>query len=396
MMMGQARTAGRALVLAGVFCTMLGGAAAAGPVEWWESHGFVRMEVQASGAAQEPVLSTLNFGNLLEFPRYRSLIELKPELRVAMTPVAAAPVEFTFEPRAHLSWDRWEDGGVRGEEEYDATAFVHEWSARAHLGSRVRVGYARENLQWGPSHLISPSNPFTRDNGLDDLRYEVAGREYAQMTVIPSLRTSVSFFANLDPGRDTYLKRFDPVYAVKADWTMRQLQSSVVLSNRVHGARRAAGFANATVGDAWLFWVEGGISDRGGKPEVLAGGSYTFAFRGTLVAEAFHDGDGCLHDRIDRCFFGPAASASAADVLFRRNYLMLEWIHPYIGDIFSAHLRWTHGLDDRSNRVIALVEYDLTDATQLFATGHVDTGSPDDEFGALLRRSLAVGARWIY
>jgi hypothetical protein len=43
------------------------------------------------------------------------------------------------------------------------------------------LSYGRENLQWGPSYLFSPSNPFFHDNGRSNPKKEIPGMDFARL-----------------------------------------------------------------------------------------------------------------------------------------------------------------------------------------------------------------------
>ena len=62
------------------------------------------------------------------------------------------------------------------------------------------VSYGRENLQWGPSFLFSPSNPFFQDNGRRNTYLEVPGMDFGRLVFIPASAWAISFIANTGEG----------------------------------------------------------------------------------------------------------------------------------------------------------------------------------------------------
>ena len=48
--------------------------------------------------------------------------------------------------------------------ESDTDAYINEWRLRFRVSDQFFLSLGRENLQWGPSLLLSPSNPFNSGN----------------------------------------------------------------------------------------------------------------------------------------------------------------------------------------------------------------------------------------
>jgi hypothetical protein len=53
-------------------------------------------------------------------------------------------------------------------------------------------------------------------------------------------------------------------------------------------------------------------------------------------------------------------------------------------------------LNDQSNRLIGIFEYEATDHTLLYVIANGFTGSRDSEFGSLLNYSFFVGAAYTF
>ena len=109
------------------------------------------------GILQEPSYSTQNPGNnFLQMPRYLGDLELRPDLRFNLD-----PLELMAKPRMRLEYSAWTGAGMREHgSKWDDDWYVNEWLARLKVRENLFVSYGRENLQWGPSFLFSPSNPF--------------------------------------------------------------------------------------------------------------------------------------------------------------------------------------------------------------------------------------------
>ncbi len=155
------------------------------------------------------------------------------------------------------------------------------------------ISYGRENLQWGPAFLISPSNPFIKDNGRDNPKTEVGGLTYARLLWIPYASWSASFIANIDDGAHTFFNPFYKKYAVKIDYTGFEKYGSVIFSHEESGHDLVGFFAGWSVSDAMLFYGE--TSARINDPELsdsmdleyLVGISHTFNAGPTLACEYF-------------------------------------------------------------------------------------------------------------
>ena len=136
--------------------------------------------------------------------------------------------------------------------------YVNEWLVRLKARDNLFVSYGRENLQWGPSFLFSPSNPFFQDNGRSNPFLEVPGMDFARVVWIPHSLWTASFIVNMDEGRNTLLgpDPFEKIYALKIDYTGRENYASIILSQKDY--KKSMGFFGGwTVSDAFLVYGEG-------------------------------------------------------------------------------------------------------------------------------------------
>ncbi len=358
--------------------------------ELWQGFSS-RINVQAFGIVQQPVDSDVNPGNALNLPRYQAEIDIRPDLRLIFR-----RLELQVKPRLELRWQRWEEGSRRDDSDMEADAYVHEWLVRYRLAEQLFASYGRENLQWGPSYLLSPSNPFNPFNGQNNPRIEVPGLDYARVVWIPSAAWTVSVIANTTEGRLKQWRDFQPTYAVKLDYSTQNKYLSVIPSYREDGVFRLGYFAGWTVSEALLLHLEGGIPEHIDGTAILLGGSYTFALGPTIVAEFLHDGSGCSHEPIVQCFISGAGTAAPTSDLIRQNYLLLQYNHTRIQDRLNLTLRWIHNLDDSSNRLIGIVEYELGDHMQVFGIGNVNTGGKQAEFGSLVDYYVMAGMSYTF
>ena len=146
------------------------------------------------------------------------------------------------------------------------------------------LSYGRENLQWGPSFLFSPSNPFFQDNGRRNPYLEVPGMDFGRLVYIPASSWTLSFIANTDEGRNKINgpAPFDKTYALKVDYTGRENYGSMVLSHREDSDKNSLGFFGGwTVSDAVLLYGECALTQGS---EALYPAKGPFPFRGLHAA----------------------------------------------------------------------------------------------------------------
>jgi|RhiMetdeSRZDD1v2_1073273.scaffolds.fasta_scaffold03238_10 hypothetical protein len=353
-----------------------------------------RISLLGFGTAAQPVDSGLNPNNILQIPRYQLELDLRPDLALNFR-----QLELSVKPRFELRWQKWEDGVRQGDSTTDVPVFVQEWLARYRLTNQLFVSYGRENLQWGPSYLLSPSNPFNRDNGQNNPKREVPGMDYGRGVWIPSSNWTVSFIANTSRGRLDLIQDFEKTYAIKLDYTVEKKYFSLIPSSQENGKSRVGFFGGWTVSDALLLHMEGSIPPGEiGDTAILVGGAYTLELGPTIAVEFYHDGEGCTLEDIVLCFrLGIVNTKPPADPLIRQNYLLMQYAHSRLWDTtFNVTLRWIRDLDDSSDRIIGIFEYDLNDHTQLFVIVNGDTGTKNAEFGSLLHYSVMAGVRYTF
>jgi hypothetical protein len=366
---------------------------------------YSRINILAFGIAQDPKESRLNPQNFLGLPHYQAVLNPRPDFNLDFR-----QLELGFKPRFLLNWQRWEEGVFAGEEKTNKQFYVNEWFARYRLSDQLFASYGRENLQWGPSVILSSSNPFNQENGRNNPRVEVAGLDYARAVWIPSAAWAASFIANTDEGRldsqqsfglnqSGFLgqggraRGFEPAYALKLDYTGEGKYVSLIPSYREHEGYRMGFFGGWNISDALLVYGEGSASEHDDF-QVQAGASYTLEAGPTFNLEYFHDNNGCLEDRIEQCFFRQEVKPS--DILFRRDYLMAQYTETKVWRDLNVNLRVVHNLNDDSSRLIGIFEYEAGEHTLLYLIANGFVGSRDSEFGSLLRYSMFVGVGYTF
>jgi len=411
------------------------------PQLWDElSEGFeYSLRFLTFGTCQKAADSSQNPNNdFFQISRYSTELEIRPDLRLTFR-----RLDLSAKPRMNLEWNAWEDGRKEGDTDWDDDWFVNEWLARIRMTEKLFVSYGRENLQWGPSYLFSPSNPFFRDNGRSNPKQEVPGMDFARLVWLPAMSWTISFIANIDEGRQEFrFFEFDKIYTVKLDYSGQEAYASMILSHQESDRNRLGFFGGWTATDALLIYGEGTISkgtdalypetannpfgasmeeiddqDLSLKGTILAGGSYTLEVGPTLTVEYVYNGTGYSDGEAKAYYQLRQAAADAyylADPIqslskltlsqtadpklrfLRRNYIMFQHNHNDIWDVLNLTFRWTQNIDDSSGQFISIVECFVGDHIQLFSIGSVNSGSEDTEFGTILDYQWMIGLEYTF
>jgi hypothetical protein len=398
------------------------------------------LRILSYGIVQQPSDSTQNPGNdFLQIPRYDGNMEFRPDLALQTD-----ALDLMVKPRLHLEYQIWEQGVREGTGDWENDLYINEWLARWRAREDLFVSYGRENLQWGPSFLFSPSNPFFLDNGRRNPYVEVPGMDFGRVVWIPDSTWTVSFIANTDEGRnDINLPgSFERACALKMDYQGREGYGSIVLTHRENSENSLGFFGGLTVSDAVLIYAEGAMI-RGGyalyprednspfgasmeriysddcavQPVILVGSSYTFPDGGTFTGEYAYYGPGYTDAEADRYYALRRKAAEALSYggiisdlghltlgqtvntglrLLRRNYVLLQYNRNNIKNCMDLTFRWTQNLDDWSGQLTALASYILGNHMQLFTVGTVNEGRDDTEFKGLLNYQWMIGLQYTF
>jgi hypothetical protein len=343
--------------------------------------------------------SSLNPENVLRIPTYQLAFNPKLDLNLNVR-----QFELGVKPRFIYLWDRWTEGLPRNQQDNRTEFYVNEWIARVRPVDELSISYGRENLQWGPSIILSSSNPFNQQNGQSNPWLEVPGLDYGRAVWIPSSTWAASFIANTDKGRlDEPLgpaifqiapsDDFEKGYALKIDWTGEGKYFTVIPSYREDTAYRIGFFGGWNVTDAILLYTEGSDGNYDGL-QLQMGGSYTFEGGSTVHLEYFHNGDGCVSKKIDRCFRD--GDVDFNDPFFRGDYLMLQYNERDILEDFSVNFRLLNNLSDQSIQLTGILGYEVGENTELYLVGTGFVGDGDTEYGNLLTYSLFGGVSYTF
>lgn len=371
-----------------------------------QSGFYSRINILAYTVIQEPEDSTINVDNAAEIPRYQAVLNPRADFILNFR-----QWEFGLKPRAEFIWEKWEDGRRKGDSNDSSELFLNEGWVRYRPIDELLISYGRENLQWGPSVILSSSNPFTRDNGRNNPRVEVPGRDYARALWIPNENWSLSAIANTGEGRaddvETYAsgrllppgspllpdEEFERAYALKLDYTGSSSYFSLIPSYRESDQYKLGFFGGWNANDATLLYIEGNYEDEG-KTDYQIGAAYTLEAGPTINLEYLRNNNGCDDEPMAECFL--TGQVSFEDVLYRQNYAMIQYTDNTSVRDLNINLRLLRNLDDESNRLIGIFEYDVNNNVQLYLIGNLFSGGDDDEFGSLLSYSVFTGVGYTF
>ncbi len=404
---------------------------------WWEEvfEGFSsETKIVSYGEYLNPFDSDQNPDNrFINFSAYGAVGELRNESSLLFK-----NWEATLSPRLEANWRYWNSGTKEGESKEDHDLYLKYGRLRWNPVASLFLSYGRENLQWGPSYLYAPANPFFTDNGKQNPHLEVDGKEFAQLVWLPSFDWSISLIYQAGNGRNSEnAPYFSQTTAAKVDFMGTAASAGMILSNNPKGHLRAGAYATGTIGDAAVIYTEGawgyGSSAlypaeadnifnadltplyedrRHGFADMLAGATYTLKIGPTLVVEYLYYGQGydsgqwrdfyALRANAKDAFLANnATTPAAAGVLsrsvdpglrfLRRNYLMLQVHQNDIRDMLDYSLRYTQNLDDGSSQVSLTADLYATDRLSLFTVGGLNFGADDSEFTSLLHHYVMAG-----
>ncbi|WP_156885427.1 hypothetical protein [Massilia niastensis] len=359
---------------------------------------FSRVNVFGFALHQEPAETFVNTINVLGTPRTQKELDLRPDFNLKWR-----QLELDLKPRFQWSRTRTLYADLLQFDTRQDRAYINEGSVRYRLHDRLILSYGRENLQWGPSALLSPSNPFNASNGRNNPNLELPGLDYARVVYVASSSLTISLISNTGRGRLDQVNRYRKANAAKVDYTGDGYFLSLVVSRGDGEETRVGGFAGWDVSESVSLHAEGSAARREESllpqrrdRQLLVGASYTFEQGAKLSAEYFYRDDGCIRLSIQACLALRGALVDPVRPLVRRRYAMLQYADTRIAGKLNLAARLVRNLDDKSSQLVVNLEYELGDHWQLYAIPTFYHGSRTSEFGSLLRKSIFVGASYTF
>lgn len=325
-------------------------------------------------------LSTNTVGGVYE---QRVELNLRPDLYLK-----AEWGRLSAKPRLEVYSETYDETLTGRDNDSDVEAYLHEWRVRLNGPARTAIAYGREDKQWGPSYLRSPSNPFVKENGKNSPKTEVPAADYAELEWVARDDLTLTAIVNTDEGRrDTPGRPFERVYALKADWVGPGIQSSLIGAVQEEGDEHIGLHGTWNANDAVLVYTE--IGRQPDDLEWLVGASYTFVGGGTVGAEYFYNESG-----------GESTVAAVLPEIRAdfpgEQYGLIQYLHPMLMERLEVTLRWVCNIDDSSHVAIALMDWAVGGRTELFVNGALFSGDDTSEFGSLLNHTLQIGLELTY
>jgi hypothetical protein len=359
------------------------------------------------------------------------IITLKPDMSLVYDDWL-----LSVRPRLEFEYNHYTIEGKSRHTSYKKAKII-EFQVRRQLHENMFVSYGWENLQWGPSFLYSPSNPFFNDNGKKNLDSDIDGKGFLKLLLVHNYSWSTSLIYNTDKGA-LNKSDFKKTYAIKFDYSGDDSYASFILSHKDNQKTRLGAFAGTTISDAVIIYGEANIqqgslallpvavqgptawemkatrkNDHALYTTLLAGISYTLESADTITFEYLYYGQGYdsteasdfYHLKNDAATFYSSQTALSGygtrllgettqnrlDFL-RRNYLMVQYLNDDIIDDVDLTSRVTFCLDDGSSRIYSSLSLDLNNHTEIKLSGMMNTGGSDASFGIFLdyQTQLAV------
>lgn len=398
-----------------------------------------RMSALFYANINQPADSTQNPDNdFLELNDYSEILELRPDFKLSFKDFF-----FSIKPRAELSYEQFRTGTQKGKNDHELELFINEYLFQYKNNDKLFFSFGRQFLQWGPSFLISPSNPFFPDNGKSRPNQEGEGKEFVKILWIPDLTWAFSFLVNIGDGR-TFDPDFENTYALKADYSSNNGYASLIFSHRQgdNHKERIGLFGGLTATDALIIYGEAGFEkgsdalypvsdnnplnysmnsieqdDHSINSTFLVGGTYTFESGSSMTFEYLYNQTGYndqeasdyhnLRQNAHDSYNLPSSIAGLSRqtlgqtydnglMFLRQNYLMLQYIQSDVFDIFDITFRLTHCIDDKSSQLVSLVDIFAGDNTRFFASGIINTGGDESAFGSILDYQAMIGVEYTF
>ncbi len=349
----------------------------------------------------------LNPDNFLDLPGTQAALNARLDLHLDFRRWA-----LSIRPRVDGMRNKWDLGPMAGTSDTQSSMYINEWFLRYRPVDSLSISGGRENLQWGPSVILSTSNPFNRNNGRNNPQLELPGLEFVRAVWIPNAQWSLSAIANTGLGHikpaalgasnqptgsatltpDVPTSKFTKTYALKLDYTGSATYFSLIPSSRRGDRTRYGFFGGWHLSDAWHVYAEG--SDASGGFQGQTGASYTLRSGPTLGVEYLRNNGGCRDLPLLACF--ETGAVKSTDSLYRRNYLMMQISDNTTFRDLDLVFRITHNQNDHSNRLSLILDYGVDDNAELYLIANRYHGDTESEFGSLLRYSVFAGIGYTF
>lgn len=321
--------------------------------------------------------------NLLALPQ--NSIETETRLDVALN---SDLFNLTIRPRLEARRTQIRTGVQRGITNRETDLFFHEINMTVEPVQDLLFSLGRKTREWGPSWLLSPSNPFGMGRTRLDPRREPNAADFLGVDWLPNEDWSLALIAKTGRGQEPYTGDFSPVYAVKADRLYGGVHAAGIASITEGNTPVLGGFTSVHIGEAGLAHAE--ASWRRHTATVLGGVSYTTWWRWLLAAEYLYHGAGDAQSPVYELVTGLPPDSEALFPL-RRQYLLFQALYPRWRQRIDVLMNYILNLDDHSGRGLLYTELELTTRVRLFLSATHFHGNRNSEFGSLFRHQFTGG-----
>lgn len=317
---------------------------------------------------EQPSMTNTNPGNLVyNLPETIGYIELRPDFAYE---IEKPNFILGIKPRFTVNWEHFASGVERGSNEYSIRVFINEFAAEVReIVPGLSFTVERDNLQWGPAYLGSPSNIFFRDNGRTEPLFEIHGADFFDVLWAPVDLFSISYIDNFGDGAQEPqdfgpFQSFERSQVLKFDFLFPSSAISLIVGNRDDDRAMFGVFGQWTAADAILVYFDSAFR-RGSSalypvleednpvgglfaptkfdqntifPEVLVGASYTTNQNFTFYGEYLYYGPG--YSKNESREFNTLVDRAAELVLQVPPNELTELGFNTLGAAFFNKLRW--------------------------------------------------------
>jgi hypothetical protein len=417
---------------AALAAALLFGSASAQPAPepWLSFRG--RLEWITAGTGTSPRDSEVNPRNgVLRIPQYSAQTELRPDLRIER----GGDLQLVARPRLLLQATKTSVAGSWEPVTREATTSVLDLYGAWRVNDRLTVAYGRQNFQWGPAELLSPSNRIFHESGFArDPLYVVHGKNLARVNLTAGHSFSAIVLVETeDNGEEPFRagQEFEQKGLVKLEWSAASGRGYLGVTGG--GGQTGRGYfgeyAAVQLTDGWSVYADavhtagseawvpverpgaGVVFERPGRLRGLralaVGGSrYTFSdgtdFRVEYVFDeaAWSRTQLRLANRAAAAFPRSPDQAAAVRAWQRPGFEFLGRQIAYVSMTFTElpphrrtklQLRGMQALDDESSAVFVTMSHDATESTVLFVSATGTEGRTDTSLARAVHGSAVAG-----
>lgn len=395
----------------------------------WRADG----QVLASTALAQPADSWLNHGNqLLAVPqatwgtelRLTARVQAGPRWQLVLRPSMAASAQAVAVQDRPTQWPRRED--LRWSE-----AYLY-WSGTDALS----IACGRQNFQWGPAELLSPSNRLFREvSAFRDASYAARGRDLLRVNLSWGRQWSLVCLAEVHDagaapwragaafrraalakleyvglGGDAYLGLTGGARRGDARWAGAYGTAPITSGLSAYGDaamqwRARAWYPLATRGGGTTFAVLAGPGSDGPQLLGLVGLRYTAVAAVDARIECLRQSAGYTRAQLTAASLAVAQTPTPASVerwltpgleVLGRHLVMVSVLTRELGppERLSLHGRYLHSFTDRSGVLVTDAALDLGTAWVAYGSLAVAHGDELTEFTRSTRVGGVAGVIW--